>query len=224
MLEDRVEQRPQVARLRLRIPRDVAQPAGAVEDLELQVVLLGRERQEEVVDLLLDLRRPRVGAVDLVDQHDRPLAALERLLQDEAGLRQRALGGVDEEQDALDHRQDALDLRAEVPVARRVDDVDDDVLVVDRRVLGEDRDAPLLLELARVHDELVHVLADAERAALLEQGVDERRLAVVDVRHDGDARGGRRAWRRRGAMGVVAVMANSGAYTEYGPRLSAVAE
>ena len=86
----------------------------------------------------------------------------------------------------FDHRQDALDLGAEVPVAGRVDDVDDHVPVADRRVLGEDRDAPLLLELARVHDELLDVLADAERPALLQEGVDQRRLAVVHVRDDGD--------------------------------------
>ena len=92
--------------------------------------------------------------------------------------------GVDEQEDALDHRQDALHLRAEVPVARRIDDVDDGVAVLDRGVLGEDRDPPLLLELARVHDELVHVLSRAERPALLQERVHERRLAVVDVRHD----------------------------------------
>jgi hypothetical protein len=71
-------------------------------------------------------------------------------------------------------------------VARRVDDVDDDVLVVDGGVLGEDRDAPLFLELARVHDQLVHVLADAEGPALLQERVDERGLPVVDVRDDRD--------------------------------------
>ena len=187
VLEDRVEEGPQIARLRVGIPRDVAQPAGAVEDLELEVVLFGREREEEIVDFLLDLLRPRVGAVDLVDQHDRPLAAFEGLLQDEPRLRQRAFGGVDEEEHSFDHRQDALDLGTEVPVARRVHDVDDDVLVVDGRVLGEDRDASLLLELARVHDEIVDVLPDAERPALLEQRVDERGLPVVDVRDNGDA-------------------------------------
>ena len=48
----------------------------------------------------------------------------ERLLQHEAGLRQRPLRGVDQQQDAVDHRQRALDLAAEVGVARRVDDVD----------------------------------------------------------------------------------------------------
>ena len=222
VFEDRVEQRPQIARLGVGIPRDVAQPAGAVEDLELEVVLFGREREEEIVDFLLDLLRPRVGAVDLVDEHDRPLAAFEGLLQDEPRLRQRTLGGVDEEQHSFDHRQDALDLGTEVPVARRVHDVDDDVLVVDGRVLGEDRDASLLLELARVHDELVDVLADAERPALLEQRVDERGLPVVDVRDDGDARRervampGRRGGRGRRSSGRRRSWANGGAYTESG--------
>ena len=126
-----------------------------------------------------------------------PLVALERLLQDEPRLRQRPLGGVHEEEHALDHRQDPLDLRAEVAVARRVHDVDDGVAVLDRRVLGEDRDAALLLELARVHDELLDVLAGAEGAALLEQRVHERRLAVVDVRDDGE-----RAAVRRDARGA----------------------
>ena len=62
-----------------------------------------------------------------------------------------------------------------------------DVLVVDGGVLGEDRDAALALELAGVHDEIGDVLAHAERAALFQQRVDQRRLAVVDVGHDGDA-------------------------------------
>ena len=143
-----------------------------------------------------------------------PLAALERLLQDEARLRQRALRGVDEQEHAFDHRQDPLDLRAEVPVARRVHDVDDHVLVVDRGVLREDRDAPLLLELSRVHDELVHVLTDPEGAALLQQGVDEGRLAVIDVRHDGDRAPVGAACGLEGRIGGG--HENRGAYTESG--------
>ncbi len=46
------------------------------------------------------------------------------LAQHEAGLRQRALGGVNEEDDAVDHGQAALDLAAEVGVAGGVDHVD----------------------------------------------------------------------------------------------------
>ena len=67
-------------------------------------------------------------------------------LQDEPGLRQRSLGRVHEQQDAVDHLQPALDLAAEIGVAGRVDDVDLNVAQVDRGVLGEDRDAALTLE------------------------------------------------------------------------------
>ena len=91
---------------------------------------------------------------------------LERLAQHEARLRQRPLARVDEQQHAVDHRQPALDLAAEVGVAGRVDDVDLHAAVADRRVLGEDRDALLALEVHRVHDALGDVLVLAERAGL----------------------------------------------------------
>jgi hypothetical protein len=71
-------------------------------------------------------------------------------------------------------------------VARRVDDVELDVAVAHRRVLGEDRDALLALEVHRVHHALVDVLVGPERAGLPEHRVDERGLAMVDVGDDGD--------------------------------------
>ena len=76
--------------------------------------------------LFLDLGDAGVGAVGLVDQQDDGKLRLERLAQHEAGLRQRALARVDEQDDAVDHRQAALDLAAEVGVAGGVDDVDRD--------------------------------------------------------------------------------------------------
>jgi hypothetical protein len=57
--------------------------------------------------------------------------------------------------------------------------------VADGGVLREDRDALLALEVAGVHRALVDVLVRAERAALPEHRVDQRGLAVVDVRDDG---------------------------------------
>ena len=72
--------------------------------------------------------------------------------------------------------------------------------VVDGRLLGQDRDALLALEVARIHDPVDHGLVGAEGAGLAEHRVHERGLAVVDVRHDGDVaevgadRGRRPGW------------------------------
>ena len=53
-------------------------------------------------------------------------------------------------------------------------------------VLREDGDAALALELVRVHHALGHLLVGAEDAGLVQHGVDQRGLAVVDVGDDGD--------------------------------------
>src|SRR5205085_8144171 len=55
-----------------------------------------------------------------------------------------------------------------------------------RGVLREDRDPLLALEIHRVEHARGHVLAGAEGAGLPQHRVDERRLAVVDVRDDRD--------------------------------------
>ena len=121
----------------------------------------------------------------LIDD-DRRQPPLERLAQHEPRLRQRTLRRVHQQHHAVHHRQRPLDLAAEIGVARRVDDVDQDVLVVDGRVLGQDRDAALALEVVVVHGALGDALVRAEGAALMQQRIDERGLAVVDVRDDGD--------------------------------------
>ena len=151
--------------------------------VELQLV---GQLQQELEALVDDLGAAGVGPVGLVDHQDDGQARHQRLAQHEAGLRQRALAGVDEQEHAVDHGQAALDLAAEIGVARRVDDVDRHAAPVDHRVLREDRDALLALEVAGVH----HAVDDgdplAERAGGTQHGVDQGGLAVVDVRHDGD--------------------------------------
>ena len=126
----------------------------------------------------------RVLAVDLVDDHDRAQVELQRLAQHEARLRHHAFGGVDQQQHALHHLQHPLDLAAEVGVARRVDDVELDPVVLDRGVLGQDRDAAFALERIGVQRPRLDVLALAIEPALTKHRIDQRRLAVVDVGDD----------------------------------------
>jgi hypothetical protein len=71
-------------------------------------------------------------------------------------------------------------------VAGGVHDIDARVLPHNRGRLGQDRDTAFALEVVGIHCALDHALILAERARLLQQPVDQRRLAVVDVRDDGD--------------------------------------
>jgi len=157
-----------------------------VHDRKLDLGLVRVEVEEELVHLVDDLVDACVGPVDLVDDENHRQARFERLPQDEAGLRQRALARVNEQQHAVHHRERPLDLTAEIGVARCVDDVDLDVAEPDGRVLGQDRDAFFALEIHRVQDAFCDVLVLPERSGLPEHRVDERRLAVVDVSDDGD--------------------------------------
>ena len=127
-----------------------------------------------------------VGAVDLVDHHDDPVAQLKSAAQHEAGLGHGALGGVHQQDNAVDHLENALHLAAEVGVARGIHDVDFGIAVLNGGVLGQNGDAPLPLQVAGVHDPVHGLLALPVHAALLEHLVHQGGLTVVDVGNDGD--------------------------------------
>ncbi len=156
------------------------------------VVEVGGDVEQQVVALGDHLGDAGVGTVGLVDHEDHRQVRGQRLAQHEAGLRQRALGGVDQQQHAVDHGQAALHLAAEVGVAGRVDDVDDGhravrVLAVHGGVLRQDRDALFLLQVTGVHQAFDRVVAAmSQRAGLPQHRVDQGRLAVIDVSDDGD--------------------------------------
>ena len=164
----------------------VAVDRAGVDDGEVELGVVGAELEHELEDLVDDLVRTGARTVDLVDDDHRLEAVLERVLEHEAGLRHRALEGVDDEQAAVGHLQDALDLAAEVGVARRVDDVDLGVVVADGDVLREDGDAALALLVVGVENTLRDLLVVSEDVRGLQEPVHERGLAVVDVGDDGD--------------------------------------
>ena len=186
VLEHQLEQRHQVGLRARGVDRHPAVAARAVEHGEVELLVGGVEVGEQIEDLVQHRVVALVGPVDLVDDDDRAQALLERLGDDELGLRQRSLGGVHQHDGAVDHVEDALHLAAEVGVAGRVDDVDARVVPEDRRALGQDGDAALALQVVAVHGLGLHLLVEAEGAGLLEQRVDQRGLAVIDVRDDRD--------------------------------------
>ena len=184
VLDQLLEQRAQVRAGLGQVHRRGAGLGVRVDDREVDLLGVRPKVHEQLVDRVQDLRRARVAAVDLVDRHDHRQVVRHRLLQDVAGLRQRALRRVHQQQHRVDHVQAALDLAAEVGMTGGVDDVEVDAVVLHRGLLGQDRDALLALQVAGVHDALHDDLVDAEGAGLAEHRVHERGLAVVHVGHD----------------------------------------
>ena len=151
----------------------------------IQLLRGGVQIQQQLQHLVDDLVDALVGAVDLVDHHDDPVAQLQRTAQHKAGLGHGPLSGVHQQDNAVDHFQDALHLTAEVGMARRVHDVDLGVAVLDGGVLGQNGDATLTLQIVGVHDTLHRLLILPVHATLLEHLVHQRGLAVVHVGDDG---------------------------------------
>ena len=150
-------------------------------------MLLGRiERREQVENLVGDLDGAGVRPIDLVDDDDRLQPHLEGLGDDEFGLRQRPLGGIDQHQSAVNHVEDALDLAAEIGMAGGIDDVDAGVVPDQRGRLGENGNAALAFEIVGIHHPFGDALVLAKRARLLQETVDQRGFAVIDVGNDGD--------------------------------------
>ena len=187
VLDDEIEKRAET--FVLRAFRRIVHPAvtaGTVEDREVELLIGGVEIGEEVEHFVDDFFVASVRAVDLVDRYDRAKTDLQRLADNDLGLRHRAFGGIDENDRTVHHRQDALDFTAEVGVAGCVDDVDACILPDDGGRLGKNGDAAFLFEIVGVHDAFCNALVLAEGAGLLQKLVDEGGFPMVNVRDDRD--------------------------------------
>ena len=69
-----------------------------INDREVDMVVLGVQIEKQAVDLIHDLFDTRIGAVDLIDDHDDLEIELQSVPQDETGLRQWAFGRVYQKQ------------------------------------------------------------------------------------------------------------------------------
>ncbi len=150
-------------------------------------LLVGRaEVNEQVEGRVRDVVQTRVRAIHFVDDDDCFVSQFERFAENETRLRHRPIHRVHEQQHAVHHVQHALHLAAEIGVTRRVHDVDLDAAKSDCRVLRQNRNAALALQVVRVEHALDDGLVVAKDMRLLEHRVHERGLAVIHVRDDSD--------------------------------------
>ena len=163
-----------------------AKLGAAVEERRVELVVVRTQLEKQFQHLVVHPLGAGGVAVDLVDDADGLEAVAKRLAQHPARLRLRPAHGIGQQQHAIDHLHHALHLGAEVGVAGRVHDVDLVAIPFDGRVFGLDGDALFALEIHRIHDPLNDNLVVTKRAALPQQLIHERGLAVVHVRNNCD--------------------------------------
>ena len=133
VVDDHVQQRVHVIVVIVGVEAREAVHGARVDNVlhgKLELLVGGAEVGHEVEAVVVGLLGVGARAVDLVDDDHDGQTGVDGVTQHEAGLGHRALEGVDEQQGAVGHLEHALHLAAEVGVARGVDDVDLDVLVL----------------------------------------------------------------------------------------------
>ncbi len=129
-------------------------------------------------------------AVDLIDEGDDRHAPQATYFEQLAGLRLDALGGVDHHHRRVHRGQRAIGIFREVLVARRVEQVEDDPVLLEGHHRGRDRYPALLFDLHPVRPRpprlpaRLDLAGQVDRAALQQQLLGERGLPRVRVRDD----------------------------------------
>ena len=210
VLDDGLEQRLEVVVVRQAavfrlVFGSVTGLGGAVNDRKVEEGILIEvdaflddvlgQAEQQVGGLTDDFGDSGVRTIGLVHAQDDRKLGFEGLAQHETGLRQRALGSVDEQHDAIDHGDATLHLATEIGVARGIDDVEGDAFrmavlggqragVLHRGVLGEDGDALLAFQIVGIHHTVRDFLTLVEHVGLGQHRVDQGGLTVIDVCHN----------------------------------------
>ena len=141
-------------------------------------------------DLVQKLDRVLGLAVELVDEGDDRHVAQAADLEQLAGARLDALGGVDHHDRRVDGGEGAIGVLGKVLVARRVEKIEHRAAVLEMHHRGGDRDAALLLDLHPVRARApglaarLHGTRDMDGAAEQQQLLGQSRLAGVGMGDD----------------------------------------
>lgn len=145
-------------------------------------------RRETCRDGLQQVLVARAPAVELVDEDQRGDAQASQGAHQDAGLCLNAFDGRDDQDGAVEHVQNALNLGDEVGVAGSVDEVDGQVVDLERDDGGLDGDAALSFqrEGVRAGAAVVDAADLVDDSDGVQQAFGEAGLTCVDVREDAE--------------------------------------
>ena len=140
-----------------------------------------REVEEQLLNFVEDFLSTGVTAINLVDHQDDRQILGQGLRQHVSSLRQGTFCSIHEKQDSVDQCKCSLHFPAEVSVTWSIDQVDLHTLPLDLGRLGKNGDPTLTFLVVVVHDTVDDRRMAGEGSSAPQEGVDERRLTVVDV-------------------------------------------
>ncbi len=150
----------------------------------------GHVERQRLLDLVQQVERVAAFAVELIDKGDDRHVAQPADLEELAGLLLDALGGVEHHHGAVDRGQRAVGVLAEILVARCVEQVKGEPLMLEAHHRRGDRDAALALDRhpIRAHPPPLAARLDFTRQldspAKQQQFLGQGGLAGVGVRDD----------------------------------------
>jgi hypothetical protein len=106
---------------------------------------------------------------------------MQSMAQHKLGLGHRSFDRIYQKKAAVCHAEDTLYLTAEIGMPWRINDIDFDVPVYHSRILRHDGNPLFSLKGITVHDKLAHCLVISKDIALLEHGIHQGGLAMVNV-------------------------------------------
>ena len=159
---------------------------GTIDNREIELVFSGVEREHQVEHHFVDFLGAAVGFVDLVDHNNGFQTNLQCLLQHESSLRHRTFKSINQQQTAIGHVQHALNLTTKIAVSRGVDNIDFRSFPIDGNVLGKNGDTAFALQVVGVEHLAGKILSFSEKMSSQHHFVHKRRLAVVNVRYNGN--------------------------------------
>ena len=188
--DQRLQRRVGIALGGRHVPHDHLQHGGDVDPVFCRDFrgVLGAQA-DDILDFLLDLRRPGRGQIDLIDDREDLQVVVDGKIGVGQGLGFHALAGVHHQHRALAGGQAAGNFIVEIHMARGIDEIQHIVLPVQGMVIqphgpGLDGDAALALELHGIEDLVLHI-PELHGIAHLQQTVCQGGLAVVDMGDDG---------------------------------------
>ena len=144
MFHDGVEDEAHILFEIIRIATGTSKQRRGINGAEVELLLAGAKAIKEVKNFSLNPIGPCPFPVYLIDYHDGGELLSEGLAGNETGLRHGAVHGIHQQEHAIHHGEHALDFTTEVRVPRGIHNIDAHPFPVQRRVLREDRNTPLL--------------------------------------------------------------------------------